>query len=353
MFVVRQLGTKIEVSHIISRYGFTDLMVDVDLLEELSRGAPSEALDAFLDITLEKLYAELFAPVEPYLPDQTEKITFIPYSGFHLLPLHAMFTEHNGRREYLIDKYLVTYAPSVKILKHCELLERSRNGKVFVAAANPRRDLRYSPQEAQNVAALFGTQVNEKSRRQDILYEGRNAHVFHYTGHGNGQALILHGDGHDSDEDVFEAADVFATLDLPQAWLVTLSACETGKVKLGKTDEYIGLPSAFIHAGAATVISSLWCVSDRSTTLLMRKMYDLIRSGRGKAESLREAQLWLRDLHTSDDQMQELMGLVPGIGESPKDVSRFSRTRTSAATLSVEDLHKPYYWAGFICTGAP
>lgn len=61
-------------------------------------------------------------------------------------------------------------------------------------------------------------------------------------------------------------------------------------------DEHFGVLSRLLNAGAATVISYLWSVADISTSLLMRKMYELISRGEGKPESLREAQLWLKDL---------------------------------------------------------
>ena len=157
--------------------------------------------------------------------------------------------------------------------------------------------------------------------------------------------------------DRYDVGDIFTTLSTPNAWLVTLSACDTGKVRLETTDEYIGLPSAFLHAGAATVICSLWSVSDLSTTLLMSKMYELIAEGRGKAEALREAQLWLKDPERKLEHKEALERLGALEDQSAEgrlaDVRRFRRTSTPNESVLLEDLHKPYYWAGFICTGAP
>jgi hypothetical protein len=46
---------------------------------------------------------------------------------------------------------------------------------------------------------------------------------------------------------------------------------ETGLSDLrDRADEYQGLPAAFLAAGAATVVSSLWAVNDASTALLMQ-----------------------------------------------------------------------------------
>ena len=93
-----------------------------------------------LEDTLRRLYDRLFIPLEPYLKAIT-KIVFVPYSGLHLIPLHAMFTEENGSRKYLIDDFLVTYAPSSKVLKQCLGMPRAAKQRAFVATAAPKRDL--------------------------------------------------------------------------------------------------------------------------------------------------------------------------------------------------------------------
>jgi len=122
-------------------------------------------------------------------------------------------------------------------------------------------------------------------------------------------------------------------LNLPEAYLATLSACETGVTKLGKTDEFIGLTSGLLHAGAASVICSLWTVDDISTSILMKKMYQNIKTGKGKAESLRDAQLWLKD----PNNRQEHINMLPEL--------------RGKEHMIPADLAKPYYWAGFVCSG--
>jgi CHAT domain-containing protein len=45
------------------------------------------------------------------------------------------------------------------------------------------------------------------------------------------------------------------------------------------SDEYIGLPSGFILAGAANVVSTLWAVNDLSTALFMIHFYQRVHEG--------------------------------------------------------------------------
>ncbi len=309
-----------------------------------------------LEGLLEKLYTTIYVPIEPFLTG-IKKLILIPYSGLHLIPLHAMFTVENGLRRYLVDDYLITYAPSAKILKASLKRDVTRGKEAFVAFSNPRDDLPYSIHEAESIARQFETQVVANVTRGNIIQHGLNAGVFHFTGHADGTALILHGEDQEKQRDLYDVGDIFTSLSTPNAWLVTLSACDTGKIRLGTTDEYIGLPSAFLHAGAATVICSLWSVSDLSTTLLMSKMYELIAEDRGKAQALREAQLWLKDPENESEHRVaiEKLGLRPALSSADglKDSRRFKRVSTAADSIRLDDLHKPYYWAGFICTGAP
>jgi CHAT domain-containing protein len=61
--------------------------------------------------------------------------------------------------------------------------------------------------------------------------------------------------------------------------LVTLSACETGLGQRLRGEGTIGLPHAFLAAGARSVIVSLWKVEDRATSRYMADFYAKLRSG--------------------------------------------------------------------------
>jgi len=76
-----------------------------------------------------------------------------------------------------------------------------------------------------------------------------------------------------------------------RAELVVLSACETGLGKLVNGEGLMGLTRSFFHAGAPTVVASLWKVADGSTATLMTRFHRHLIGGKGKAEALRQAQL--------------------------------------------------------------
>lgn len=82
-------------------------------------------------------------------------------------------------------------------------------------------------------------------------------------------------------------------LDLPtirrlriQPALVTLSACETALGRRVRGEGMIGLPHAFLAAGAAGVVVTLWRIEDRSAAEFMVALYRELHAGRSPAEAL-------------------------------------------------------------------
>jgi len=85
-----------------------------------------------------------------------------------------------------------------------------------------------------------------------------------------------------------------------EADLVTMSACETGLGRRLTGEGYVGLAHAFLQAGAASVLASLWQVDDRATALFMQRFYEIWTSNDRraprsitKADALRETRAWL------------------------------------------------------------
>jgi len=75
--------------------------------------------------------------------------------------------------------------------------------------------------------------------------------------------------------------------------LVVLSSCESALGKELQAEGIIGLPRGFLHAGARSVIASLWKVDDAASAILMKELYTLLQQGRSPSAALREAQLTL------------------------------------------------------------
>jgi CHAT domain-containing protein len=98
-----------------------------------------------------------------------------------------------------------------------------------------------------------------------------------------------------SGQDSLSVADVY-DLDLKNASLVVLSACETGIGQVNASDDITSLNRAFIYAGSPSVLASLTTVRDDSTALLMSAFYSGLAKGLTKAEALQAAQADIRNL---------------------------------------------------------
>ncbi|NEQ89059.1 MAG: CHAT domain-containing protein, partial [Moorea sp. SIO2I5] len=158
-----------------------------------------------------------------------------------------------------------------------------------------------------------------------------------------------------SEEEVFDlekclTIDQVFGLQLEQCRLVTLSACETGLIYTNISDEYIGLPSAFLVAGSPAVVSSLWMVNDLSTALLMIKFYQNIREQMtdeqmALAVALNQAQLWLRDITQSQ--------LLAWSRQLPLDNSLMKKIEQKLRWFNPHEqpFKKPYHWAAFCVIG--
>jgi len=120
--------------------------------------------------------------------------------------------------------------------------------------------------------------------RCGLLFAGANNSLSGETGSQN-----------DSEEDGILTAKEISLLDLRDAELVVLSACETGKGEI--TGEGVfGLQRAFKQAGAETIVMSLWPVNDMATQKLMTEFYrNWITLRLEKREAFRQAQNSVRE----------------------------------------------------------
>ena len=77
--------------------------------------------------------------------------------------------------------------------------------------------------------------------------------------------------------------------------LVVLSACQTALGENLRGEGLMGLTRGFMHAGASSVVASLWEVDDRATAELMQLFYtNMLERGMKTSEALRAAQNSIR-----------------------------------------------------------
>jgi tetratricopeptide (TPR) repeat protein len=232
--------------------------------------------------------------------DPPRKLTVIPHGCLHQVPFHALFDDQG----YLIDRFEISYAPSVTIYLHCQQRPASAVPRTGYAASAIHQALVLGvsdpsiPAVAAEVQAvadhlpLARVYMDEQATLATLQAEAPGCQLLHLACHGLFRAdnpifsaLKLH-DGWLTASDAMQ-------LNLSNA-LVTLSACESGRGQVAG-GEVIGLLRAFLGAGAATVVVSLWLAQDDATARLMSDWYAYLHNqGVGPATALRAAQLALK-----------------------------------------------------------
>ncbi len=157
--------------------------------------------------------------------------------------------------------------------------------------------------------------------------------------------------------------DGFLTLDeLVRDWgdtlvnceLVTLSACDTNA---GTTvgDSVVSLSWGFFHAGAESVLVSLWKVDDLATLLLMDSFYSLWTRGTSKAEALAGARRELAQ--SSAEENRERLASLGLLSEESGDRSSQDGFPLPGADPEMRDsgarydFRSPRFWAAFVLFG--
>ena len=265
-------------------------------IETLRNGAGK--LNKHLDLltrrsqtALRRLHALIWAPLADLLVD-CRRVIIVPHEQLGSVPFAAL---HDGEH-YLSQRFEIAVAPSARVALRG--LGRHSVPAMHAVIVGESSRLVHAAEEAQFVASLFerATVLTGQDANGDALRAASvQAEVLHLACHGqfrsdNPMFSALHlVDG------PFTVQDV-ETLQLPQG-VVVLSACESGVATASKGDEVIGLVRAFLIAGAARVVASLWSVDDKVTSEFMAVFYASLRAGAAPAAALRSAQLEVMKTH--------------------------------------------------------
>jgi CHAT domain-containing protein len=286
------------------------------------RGSPR--LDSVWRAPLRQLYRDLILPLESsaLLAGKT-RLVVVPHAELHYLPFAALI-DARGSDRFLVERFQVAVAPSASVW--LELGTKAARGSadgVLALAPNP-GSLPGSGREVDAIArAAEGrarVAVGPAASEAVFRREASRHRVIHLATFGvlNKQnplfsyVALAPGAGEDGR---LEAHEVFG-LRL-NADLVVLSACQTALGSGALTDvppgdDWVGLTRAFLSAGAARVLATLWPVQDRATADLMERFYQRFFAGSDAGSALAAAQ---RDL------------------------------------LAKPGTASPYYWAGFELVG--
>ena len=262
------------------------------------------------------LYKKLLAPLAPQLP---ERLIIVADGVLAYLPFEALLTAapaYSGRfRQYdfLLRRHSISYAfssTSWSQQRGHRPNAAEESGVLAVAPSFGSEEvswseraeglgaLRFNRQEAEGLVARWGGKLllgEDASETQFKKHAGRYA-ILHLATHAKANdrvgdfSYLAFGQATDSlDNATLYARELYA---LPlRADLVVLSACETGIGELQKGEGVISLARGFSYAGAQSILTTLWRVSDDKAYRLMTDFYEALSQGQDKATALRNCKL--------------------------------------------------------------
>lgn len=239
------------------------------------------------------------------------RLEILPSGVVGILPLAAA-TASDGST--LLDRYELSLSPSLRVLAAAKARRVARaNGESLAFCSYGRGHgsdphLEFLGFEADAVTSRFEGRSVERisgseATKANCLRVLETQSVWHFAAHAVFQdsrpdqsAIKL------ADRELLTVAELIEARQLARPSLVVLSACETGLYDQEELpNEFIGLPAAFLQAGAGGVVATLWPVHDFLSALVLSKFYELYREGRLPSRTaLRGAQRWLRSASTAE-----------------------------------------------------
>lgn len=258
-----------------------------------------------------KLYEKLIQVVEDELSGK-ERVCIVPHGILHHLPFNALLVQLEPKK-FLIEQYDLFYVPSSSILDIAHRKNKKTGKRSLIMAKSDFsdhpgwRDLEGTLVEKDLLvegALLPGAESYENgdATEERLKAVAGQYDYLHLATHGElnqeeplrSRVLLSAG----AEEDGSLTVSEIFSLDL-SAYLVTLSACETGEIgsyvagkEFSSGDDLVGLTRAFIFAGSPSVVASLWYVSDAATVLVMERFYTELKK-HDKAYALCEAQRYM------------------------------------------------------------
>lgn len=256
------------------------------------------------------LYQKLLAPVSDIA---LERLLVVADGPLEMLPFSMLLDELPAQDAFVDSWPFVLHKHSFSTAYAIELLLQSKKTayqKNEVLAFAPHFSTALLRNEEERHAGSLNNNVEEVQQIgkyfKSTSYTGDAANlntfkeqasdysVLHLATHGvadteNGDFSHLSFSKESKDADRLYVGDLYH-LHIP-AEMVVLSACETAFGEWKRGEGIIGLERAFSYAGAQSLISTQWKVSDKASANIMGRFYKELAKGLPKDQALRAAQL--------------------------------------------------------------
>ena len=245
---------------------------------------------AEIDTLSRELYEILIDPVADLI-DAADSLTIVPDGLLNRLPFRALLSPA-GR--HLIEDFSVMQTPSLAYFQNTQL--PGLEGKLVSLGSRDqsvaiRAELNALGQIYDSIEEFDGAEMDKAT----FLNALADAWLVHYAGHSafdgnNALSSSIRLDGSTEGTNLVMAREIADRRLAPNA-LVVLSSCDSSVGNSTGGAGVRGLTSAFLIAGAGSVVGSLWPVETTATAQLMRWFHESVAAGVPIALALRKAQV--------------------------------------------------------------
>ncbi|MGM0408367.1 MAG: CHAT domain-containing protein, partial [Bacteroidota bacterium] len=269
------------------------------------------------------LYQKLIKPFENEITDK--HLIIIPDNKLAYLPFDILISktkEYNRinyrQLPYLINHYQLSYSYSANLL--FEKQQKTRTAKKRLSAFAPTYDnleslnlneltlrqqyreklfpLKGIKEEAKNVVKIVGGKqfldfeategiFKNVASEYDILHLAMHTIIDDENPMYSKMAFTQKKDS--LEDGLLNTYEIYSMK--LNCRMSVLSSCNSGSGKLHRGEGVISLARGFIYAGCPSIIMTLWSVEDKSGVDLMTSFYTHLKTGKNKAQALREAKL--------------------------------------------------------------
>lgn len=203
--------------------------------------------------------------------------------------------------EYLVEQFNISYQYSTSFLTEDKVQQTKNKYLGFASDYSSNNaqaafaNLPFAVEEITTAHERFGGTVfiNEEATKSNFELTCENAGLIHLALH-----TKLNNEYPDQSSLVFQSDTAYEYLTASQIYnfdlnndLTVLSACNTAVGQVNPGDGVRSITRSFIHAGSASVLTTLWEAPDVSTSRIITKFYKELEAGQPKDAALRNAKL--------------------------------------------------------------
>jgi len=256
----------------------------------------------------ELLYQYLLEPLDSMIK-KLESLIIIPDGQLAFIPFEALSLNTNSTKQYVLEKWDISYASSVSFLASTSLNNRDHTKQALLAIAPSTEQfsnksnsslpyIKWAEKEIQLISKHISSEMltGDMATEENFRRKASGFSVIHLATHGlvddefpmNTKLYFAKNDEENGDGFLY-TRELFG-LHIPSE-MVVLSACDTGNGKIVKGEGVISLAKGFFYAGAESVVMSLWKANDKSSSAIMNDFYKYLSKGYDKSRAMKQAKL--------------------------------------------------------------